>query len=56
MTIPFEEKTIPMLLEDIAERMCNEYCKYPEQWNEEAAGVELSESDICLTCPLNRLT
>ena len=56
MDIPFENKTIPQILEDVVEDICQHYCKYPELWDEEAAGVELSESDICAACPLNRLT
>ena len=56
MDIPFENKTIPQILQDVAEEMCQHYCKYPEVWDAEAAGVELSESDICAACPLNRLT
>lgn len=48
-------ETIPKILEQVTEEMCDKYCKYPEQWDEEAEGVELSESDICKNCPLNRL-
>lgn len=55
MTIPFEEKTIPNMLQEVVDQMCEKYCKYPHEWNEEAEGYELSESDICLNCPLNRL-
>ena len=39
---------------NIAEEVCNNYCKYPEQWDEEKEGIELSESDICANCPLSR--
>ena len=41
--------------EDIKEQICAEYCKYPLQWNEEVMGYELSESEVCARCPLNRL-
>ena len=47
---------IPRILEFIADKICNEYCKYPEIWNEEEQGCELSESDICAECPLRHLT
>lgn len=54
--IPFNEnRSIPKILEEVVEQICSQYCKYPEQWNIEAAGVELCESDICANCPLNRL-
>lgn len=47
--------TIPQILEEVVEEMCQKYCKYPEQWDEEKEGFELSESEICANCPLNRL-
>ncbi len=56
--VPFweEKKTVVTLLEAVVDDMCQNYCKYPDNWDEEAEGVELSESDICANCPLNRLT
>lgn len=57
--VPFwdkEEKTIPQMLQEVVDDMCQNYCKWPDEWNEEAEGMELSESDICANCPLNRLT
>ena len=53
--IPFEGRTIALQMQDIVDEMCDKYCKYPKEWDEEAEGIELSESDICLNCPLNRL-
>lgn len=50
-----EARSVTTLIEHVVEEMCDKYCKYPEQWDEEAEGVELSESDICKNCPLNRL-
>ena len=50
-----ETKTIPQILESIAEAMCNEYCRYPLEWDEEKDG-ELADSEVCSNCPLNRLT
>lgn len=38
----------------IVEDICDNYCKHPDNWNTEIDG-ELSESDICKNCPLNRL-
>lgn len=40
---------------EIVEDMCTNYCKYPNQWNEEKEGCELSESEVCANCPLNKL-
>ena len=48
--------TIPKLLEEVANSFCDSYCKWPEQWNEEEEGCELCESEICATCPINKLT
>lgn len=48
--------SIQKQIEEVAEEMCNHYCKYPEQWDpEEHDGQELFESEICINCPLNKL-
>ena len=46
--------TISEQLQEIVDMMCNDYCRYPREWNEEEQG-ELSESEICANCPLNRI-
>ena len=46
--------TIPEQLEEIKTEICDRYCKYPDNWDEEKDG-ELVDSDICRDCPLNRL-
>ena len=48
-------KTLTEQIEEIKDDICNHYCKYPDIWDEEAEGCELSESDHCRNCPLNRL-
>lgn len=50
-----EKKSIIKQLQEIAEDICSDYCKYPGTWDEEAEGVELCESAICKECPLNRM-
>ena len=50
-----EEKTIANQLEDIAGEICNNYCKYPDQWDEDKEGMDISESEYCQKCPLNML-
>ncbi len=47
-----KQKSITKIIEETAEEMCNNYCKWPEQWDEEKEGFELCESDICKFCPL----
>jgi hypothetical protein len=47
-------KTVLEMLEDIANDICNNYCKYPDQWDEEKNGP-LCDSDVCANCPCNRL-
>ena len=42
-------------LEQIADDFRNHYCKWPDQWDEEKEGMELSESDICDKCPMSRI-
>lgn len=48
-------KSITFLLTKIADEICEHYCKYPDIWDEEAEGKDLSESEICQNCPLKRL-
>ena len=52
----FYKVTVSNIMEGIVEEMCHNYCKWPEQWIDEMhEGQELSESDVCANCPLNRL-
>ena len=51
-----EDKSIKQILEDVFEDMCNNYCKYPYEYNpEDHDGVELWDSEICDNCPLSKL-
>lgn len=47
--------TVNEIIEDVAQEICDHYCKYPEQWDAEKEGMELIDSDICINCPLSRL-
>lgn len=47
------EKTIKEQLLDIAEDICDNYCKYPEQWHGDRE--DLYESETCRNCPLNKI-
>ena len=51
-----EHKPVPKILEEIASEICEHYCKYPDIWDEEKEGCDLSESEFCQECPLSRLT
>lgn len=44
-----------ILTEYVKSEMCEHYCRYPIDWNEEKEGCELIESDICKNCPMNIL-
>ena len=48
-------KPVSKIIEEVADEICSNYCKYPETWDEEKEGCELTESEICANCPLNRL-
>lgn len=48
-------KGVPEIIEDVKADICNNYCKYPLIWDEDKEGCELSESDHCRNCPLDRL-
>lgn len=47
--------TVSEIIKEVIEEVCNKYCKYPDIWDEDYEGVELSDSDICQNCPLNKL-
>ena len=49
------ENIINETFEEVKVAMCEDYCRYPREWNEEEEGAELIDSEICRTCPLNRL-
>lgn len=42
-------------IEEVWKEMCDDYCRYPREWDEEKEGKELYTSEICEKCPLNRL-
>ena len=48
-------ETVTALFEDIKTEMCEDYCRYPREWDGEAEGCELYESEICANCPLMKL-
>ena len=47
--------TVSEIIEEIKVAMCNDYCRFPNEFDEEKEGCELYESEICGNCPLNRL-
>lgn len=51
--------TCTEIIEKAVEDFCNNYCKYPDLWDkgeiEHGEYEELSESEICTNCPINRL-
>lgn len=50
-----KDKTLAEQLEEIVKTMCDDYCRYPREWDEDAEGVPLCESETCAACPLNKL-
>lgn len=50
-----DDRTIYAIIQEVADEICRDYCKYPVTWDAEKEGSELWESDICMNCPLNRL-
>ena len=46
-----ENKTIPEIIEEIKEQICDKYCKYPGEYKDPD---ELIEKE-CENCPLCRL-
>lgn len=48
-------ETVREQIQKVIDDMCSNYCKWPNEWDEEEQGMELCESDICSNCPLNKL-
>ena len=42
-------------IESVEKEICDEYCKWPLLWDEEAEGETLETSHICQNCPFERL-
>ena len=42
-------------LEQAAADMCKWYCRFPLIWDEQVMGHELSESELCKSCPMSEL-
>ena len=51
-----EEQTISEIIEEVKDEICQYYCKWPYQWDEEAEGCALDDSTLCENCPLGRLS
>jgi hypothetical protein len=53
---PPKAQTVVQIMDEVAQEICDEYCKYPAEWDpDEHDGMELFESEICQNCPLMRL-
>ena len=54
-----EEKTIPAQLEEIANKMCERNCKWPErylsQYKDPETANNLMQVERCLECPMGQL-
>ena len=49
-----KEKTISQLLEEVANEICDNYCKYPAECSSEKEFEELLDTH-CLNCQLSKL-
>lgn len=45
-----EEKII--LTPDQVAAVCDHYCRFPREYDEDLHGIPLAESEICKNCPL----
>ena len=46
-------QTISHDFDSMAEKICEQYCRYPFEWDEDKEQIPFTESDICKNCPLN---
>lgn len=55
-----KEKTVPEMIQEIADKICNDYCKYPDQVRSQVKDIDDAENTLIATycdgCPLQRLT
>jgi hypothetical protein len=42
-------------LEEIKEQFCDEYCRWPREYDEVEEGIPLSSTAICAQCPIESL-
>ena len=45
------DKTIPDIIEDVKSEMCDNYCKFPQEYKDQ----EQMWDKKCAECPLNKL-
>ena len=54
-----KEKTVSEMIQEIADKICNDYCKYPETVRSQMKDIDLANDMLvksyCDKCPLNRL-
>lgn len=43
------------IIEEVKMAICDDYYRYPREYDEEKEGIELYMSEYCRNCPLNRL-
>lgn len=52
-------KTVMQTIEEVVGKMCNEYCKFPEEYiskySDEDERDDKLYTDRCENCPLNKL-
>lgn len=48
-------KELEKTVEEVKEKMCDHYCKYPEQYKRTVDGINDLVGTVCRNCPLNRL-
>ena len=46
-----EEKKVSDILEEVSNEMCDGYCKYPDQYDNDY----MLHEERCSKCPLNKL-
>lgn len=46
--------TVYDIIEEVKIEMCEEYCRFPREWDEEVEQETLNDAK-CAKCPLNRL-
>lgn len=47
--------SVSEIIDEVKDDVCEKLCKYQAEWDEEKEGVDLTDSEFCRNCPLDRL-
>ena len=46
--------SVSEIIDEVKDDVCEKLCKYQAEWDEGKEGVDLTDSEFCRNCPLDR--